>query len=52
MRASQLMARQINDKNKKMEEKRQALLDFIARFSANASKSQARQQQEKKHLKN
>jgi ATPase subunit of ABC transporter with duplicated ATPase domains len=37
--SSQLMARQINDKNKKLEEKRQALLDFIARFSANASKS-------------
>jgi len=37
--SSQLMSRQINDKNKKMEEKRQALLDFIARFSANASKS-------------
>lgn len=37
--SSQLMARQINDKNKKMEEKRQALVDFIARFSANASKS-------------
>ncbi|MFN4005969.1 MAG: ABC-F family ATP-binding cassette domain-containing protein [Chitinophagaceae bacterium] len=37
--SSQLMARQINDKNKKIEEKRQALLDFIARFSANASKS-------------
>ena len=37
--SSQLMARQINDKNKKVEEKRQALLDFIARFSANASKS-------------
>ncbi|HEX6913768.1 MAG TPA: ATP-binding cassette domain-containing protein [Chitinophagaceae bacterium] len=37
--SSQLMARQISDKNKKMEEKRQALLDFIARFSANASKS-------------
>ena len=33
------MSRQINDKNKKVEEKRQALLDFIARFSANASKS-------------
>src|SRR5678815_2415423 len=29
----------INDKNKKTEEKRAALLDFIARFSANASKS-------------
>lgn len=37
--SSQLMSRQINDKNKKMEEKRQALIDFIARFSANASKS-------------
>ncbi|HEU0111057.1 MAG TPA: ATP-binding cassette domain-containing protein [Flavisolibacter sp.] len=37
--SSQLMARQLNDKNKKTEEKRQALLDFIARFSANASKS-------------
>ncbi|WP_343701652.1 ATP-binding cassette domain-containing protein [Chitinophaga sp.] len=37
--SSQLMARQINDKNKKMEEKRKDLLDFIARFSANASKS-------------
>ena len=37
--SSQLMARQINDKNKKTEYKRQALLDFIARFSANASKS-------------
>ncbi len=37
--SSQLMARQVNDKNKKVEDKRQALLDFIARFSANASKS-------------
>jgi ATPase subunit of ABC transporter with duplicated ATPase domains len=37
--SSQLMSRQINDKNKKTEEKRQALMDFIARFSANASKS-------------
>jgi ATPase subunit of ABC transporter with duplicated ATPase domains len=37
--SSQLMTRQINDKNKKMEDKRQALIDFIARFSANASKS-------------
>jgi len=37
--SSQLMARQISDKNKKTEDKRQALLDFIARFSANASKS-------------
>jgi len=37
--SSQLMARQIADKNKKMEDKRKDLLDFIARFSANASKS-------------
>lgn len=37
--SSQLMARQISDKNKKTEDKRAALLDFIARFSANASKS-------------
>jgi ATPase subunit of ABC transporter with duplicated ATPase domains len=37
--SSQLMARQMGDKNKKTEEKRQALIDFIARFSANASKS-------------
>ena len=37
--SSQLIARQLTDKNKKMEDKRQALLDFIARFSANASKS-------------
>jgi len=37
--SSTLMARQLNDKNKKVEDKRQALLDFIARFSANASKS-------------
>jgi ATPase subunit of ABC transporter with duplicated ATPase domains len=37
--SSQLMARQLGDKNKKVEEKRQALIDFIARFSANASKS-------------
>jgi ATPase subunit of ABC transporter with duplicated ATPase domains len=37
--SSQLMARQIGDKNKKVEDKRQALIDFIARFSANASKS-------------
>jgi ATPase subunit of ABC transporter with duplicated ATPase domains len=33
------MARQMSDKNKKNEDKRAALLDFIARFSANASKS-------------
>lgn len=37
--SSLLMARQLNDKNKKTEDKRQALLEFIARFSANASKS-------------
>ncbi len=37
--SSQLAARQSSDKNKKMEEKRKDLLDFIARFSANASKS-------------
>src|SRR6187397_2122902 len=37
--SSQLAARQMTDKNKKMEEKRKDLLDFIARFSANASKS-------------
>jgi ATPase subunit of ABC transporter with duplicated ATPase domains len=36
---SQLMARQSADKNKKVEVKRQEMLDFIARFSANASKS-------------
>lgn len=37
--SSQLAARQQSDKNKKMEEKRKDLLEFIARFSANASKS-------------
>lgn len=37
--SSQLASRQINDRNKKMEEKKKDLLDFIARFSANASKS-------------
>ncbi|HRI24506.1 MAG TPA: ATP-binding cassette domain-containing protein [Ferruginibacter sp.] len=37
--SSQLAARQMSDKNKKMEEKRKDLLEFIARFSANASKS-------------
>ncbi len=36
---SQLAARQMSDKNKKMEERKKELLDFIARFSANASKS-------------
>lgn len=37
--SSQLAARQMTDRNKKMEDKRKDLLDFIARFSANASKS-------------
>ncbi len=37
--SSQLALRQASDKNKKMEEKKKDLLDFIARFSANASKS-------------
>ena len=37
--SSQLAAKQLSDKNKKMEDKRKDLLDFIARFSANASKS-------------
>ena len=37
--SSQLAARQATDKNKKMEDKKKDLLEFIARFSANASKS-------------
>lgn len=37
--SSQLAARQRSDKNKKTEDKRKELIDFIARFSANASKS-------------
>jgi ATPase subunit of ABC transporter with duplicated ATPase domains len=37
--SSQLALRQRSDKNKKSEEKRKELQDFIARFSANASKS-------------
>lgn len=37
--SSQLAARQLSDKNKKMEDRRKDLLEFIARFSANASKS-------------
>lgn len=37
--SSQLASRQMSDKNKKMEDKRKDLLEFIARFSANASKS-------------
>jgi ATPase subunit of ABC transporter with duplicated ATPase domains len=36
---SQLMSRQMADKNKKTEQKRQEMMEFIARFSANASKS-------------
>jgi ATPase subunit of ABC transporter with duplicated ATPase domains len=37
--SSQLALRQRGDKNKKTEEKRKELLEFIARFSANASKA-------------
>ena len=37
--SSQLASRQASDKNKKQEEKKKDLLEFIARFSANASKS-------------
>ena len=37
--SSQLALRQATDKNKKMEDRRKDLLEFIARFSANASKS-------------
>ncbi len=37
--SSQLASRQASDKNKKTEEKKKDLLEFIARFSANASKS-------------
>ena len=36
---SQLVARQLRDENKKNEDRKKELLDFIARFSANASKS-------------
>ena len=36
---SQLMAQQVATKNKKTESKRQEMMAFIARFSANASKS-------------
>lgn len=38
-KSSQLVARQQGDKNKKLEEKRKELQEFISRFSANASKS-------------
>lgn len=37
--SSQLAARQISDKNKKAEQKKKELQDFVDRFSANASKS-------------
>ncbi|MCB9273487.1 MAG: ATP-binding cassette domain-containing protein [Lewinellaceae bacterium] len=36
---SQLMAQQAANKNKKVEQKRQEMMEFIQRFSANASKS-------------
>src|SRR5690625_7645736 len=38
-KSSQLMARQLADKNKKVEEKRKEMMEFISRFSANASRS-------------
>jgi len=37
--SSQLALRQLQNQNKKAEERRKELLEFIARFSANASKS-------------
>lgn len=37
--SSLLASRQLADKNKKTEDRRKELMDFIARFSANASKS-------------
>ena len=37
--SSQLIARQMADRNSKVEDKRKQLQEFIARFSANASKS-------------
>ncbi|MGL6064961.1 MAG: ABC-F family ATP-binding cassette domain-containing protein [Fusobacteriaceae bacterium] len=37
--SNQLMLTLMNNKNKKLEQKREELKDFIARFSANASKS-------------
>jgi ATPase components of ABC transporters with duplicated ATPase domains len=37
--SSQLMSKQLTDKNKKNEQKRKELMEFIQRFSANASKS-------------
>jgi len=38
-KSSQLASRQQSDQNKKMEDKRKELQEFISRFSANASKS-------------
>jgi ATPase subunit of ABC transporter with duplicated ATPase domains len=38
-KSSQLVSRQMSDKNKKTEDKRKELQEFIARFSANAAKS-------------
>ncbi len=38
-KSSQLVSRQMADKNKKTEDKRKELQDFIRRFSANAAKS-------------
>ncbi|MEL7118494.1 MAG: ATP-binding cassette domain-containing protein [Bacteroidota bacterium] len=37
--SSQLMAQQLANKNKKLEQKRKEMMEFIQRFSANASKS-------------
>lgn len=37
--SNELMIKLLNNKNKKLEQKRQELQEFIARFSANASKS-------------
>ena len=37
--SSQLMAQQIANKNKKVEQKRKEMMEFIQRFAANASKS-------------
>lgn len=38
-KSSQLVSRQMSDKNKKLDDKRKELQEFISRFSANASKS-------------
>ena len=37
--SSQLLAKQMADRNKKVEQKRKEMMEFIQRFSANASKS-------------